>query len=296
MFLKPCIRKSLAGIEDAQDRCAQCFSYSAGWFMQQGKMEEAIDRCNLVIEEFLPKYDEADLIGIYHLFFPILRVLKWYGHVRRAKEVFEKLMPDNRTHPIMGPLRKPILLLLNLWNDAEGDTKYDEENLVDDVTMVLEFDVTDFTDNVFTAIGFSLKSFIAELCLLLAQRLDSDSCSRVSLIQKGIRFSLVADDRLKGSNKKVKHLLAFGAHRAVFSELLKLVQDDNDQPLGSVYDQEIATFNGSFSRDETSKSLANRLVLRKSVSALSDSPNTKKGKLTISSHDASSTKHSSSSH
>ena len=62
----------------AQDRCAQCFAYSAVWLMQLGKIREAIERCELVMMDLVPKYDKKDVLGILNVFIPIIRVLKWH--------------------------------------------------------------------------------------------------------------------------------------------------------------------------------------------------------------------------
>ena len=190
---------------DAQDRCAQCFAYSAVWLMQLGKINAAIERCELVIVDIIPTYDKKDILGILNLFIPIIRVLKWHGRIERARKCFEE-MPDNPEHR-MGSMRRPMLLLLSLCSDDSVASSYDTDNLENDTALALELDFPDIFDSVFTSTCWSMKSFIAELCLQLALKLEPSCSSRYALIQKGIRFSLIADERIRGENRKIKHMI-----------------------------------------------------------------------------------------
>jgi hypothetical protein len=95
MIYLPDVHPKLLTNTYAQERCAQCFaySYSAALLMQLGKIREAIERCELVIKDLVPKYDKRDVLGILNLFRTI-RVLKWHVGINRARTVFEHYMPE----------------------------------------------------------------------------------------------------------------------------------------------------------------------------------------------------------
>lgn len=215
--------------------------------MQQGKIDEAIERCELVVANVLPTYDPTDVQGILNIFIPLIRVLKWNGRIHRAREVFETMMPEAAGHR-MAIVRKPMLLLLSLCsNDYKSTSAYSSGSLEEDATLALRLDVPEIFDKVHTSNGWSMQSFTAELCLELARRLDQISSMRNALIQRGIQLSFVADGRIRGEQNKIKHLIAYEAHRAVYSDLLKLAERDAAVSAGCVYDTESYTYEESIS-------------------------------------------------
>jgi hypothetical protein len=234
MIYLPDVHPKLLTKTYAQDRCAQCFAYSAVWLMQLGKIREAIERCELVMTDLVPKYDKKDVLGILNVFIPIIRVLKWHGGINRARAVFEQYMPEAPEHRL-GKMRRAMLLLLSLCSDDSGASSYNVDNLESDIALVLELDFPDMFDGVFTSICWSMKSFVAELCLELARRLEPCCSARYELIQKGIRCSLVADERVRGQNKKVKHIVAHKSHQAVYADLFTLASSDASLNVDTIY-------------------------------------------------------------
>jgi len=151
MIYLPDVHPKLLTKTYAQDRCAQCFAYSAVWLMQLGKIPEAIERCELVIEDLIPKYDKKDVLGILNLFIPVIRVLKWHGGINRAKAVFEQYMPEAPEHRL-GKMRQPMLLLLSLCSDDDsGAGSYNTDNLESDIALVLELDFPEMFEKGFTS-------------------------------------------------------------------------------------------------------------------------------------------------
>ena len=129
-----------------------------------------------------------------------------------------------------------MLLLLSLCsNDYKSTSAYSSGSLEEDAKLALELDVPEIFDKVHTSNGWSMQSFTAELCLELARRLDQISSMRNALIQRGIQLSFVADGRIRGEQNKIKHLAAYEAHRAVYSDLLKLAERDAAVSAGCVY-------------------------------------------------------------
>lgn len=128
------------------NRCAITYAVSALWYLQKGQPKQAIQRCDQVINEILPSYDKKDLVGLYHIFWPIIRVLKWNGEVDKAREFYTKWAPDGiESHFSVGPLHKPMCLLLKIC-DGNPDGDYETDDMAADIDMILEFDAPDMTD------------------------------------------------------------------------------------------------------------------------------------------------------
>jgi len=83
---------------------------------------------------------------LYHIFWPIIRVLKWNGEVDKAREFYTKWAPDGiENHFSVGPLHNPMCLLLKIC-DGNPDGDYETDDMVADIDMILEFDAPDMTD------------------------------------------------------------------------------------------------------------------------------------------------------
>ena len=132
----------------AVNRCAITYAISALWYLQKGQPKQASQRCEQVINEILPTYDTKDMIGLYHIFWSIIRVLKWNGAVDKAREMYKKWAPDGvEDHFAVGMIHKPMCLLLNICDgNPDGNYDYETEDMEADIEMVLEFDAPDMTD------------------------------------------------------------------------------------------------------------------------------------------------------
>ena len=235
------------------------FATSALWYLQRGQIDKAIERCDYVIDQVLPSYDNKDIIGLYHIFIQIGRVLKWNGHVDKARGLYEKIMPDAAdTHFAVGCIHKSMSLLLRVCEG--GSLCYDIEP--GDIEHALTCDVSDMTDYNFTADGWSMKSMTAELCLSLARRLDAGDPNRERLVDRGILMATVAQERVKASNGMVKHVLAYEANRDIHLELLLLAKEEVAVSRAVIYDR----------NEQLRRSLSNR---RDSMNGLKDSVTSK---------------------
>ena len=217
----------------AVDRCAVCIATSALWYMQLGQIDAAIERCNYVAQHVLPTFDESDTIGMFTCLMAIIRVLKWNNHVDRARELYEQYIPEGtENHFAVGCIHLPLSLLLKV---CEGSSlKYSVAD--SDIELALNFEVNDFSDNIFTSDGWSMNSLGAELCLHLARRLKPGEGQREDLLKKGIQLSSVADSRVKSSHGLVKHIIAYEAHRDVYLNLLGMAGIDAKTPRKSVFE------------------------------------------------------------
>ena len=211
----------------ARDRCAICYASSALWYLQKGEINNAIERCDYVIDHILPHYDKSDILGLYSVFTALIRVLKWNGEVGKALEAYSTNMPHNaHTHWAVGSLQKPTLLLLQI---CEGSShQYNEDSMSQDIETVLSCEVTEQEGSFFSHYGWSMNTLVAELCMLLAQRLEADDTSRKRLIDRGIMMARIAQRRTTTTNGKVKHMLAFEANKDVYKKLVQLAERDSD--------------------------------------------------------------------
>ncbi|KAL3770882.1 hypothetical protein ACHAW5_003970 [Stephanodiscus triporus] len=220
----------------AVNRCAVTFAVSSLWHLQKGETEKAIQRCEQVIKEILPSYDKKDMIGLYHIFWPVIRVLKWNGLADKAREFYNEWAPAGiESHFAMGVLHKPMCLLLKICDGSS--VQYSAEDLAADIDMALSFDVPDMTDLILICDGWSVKTMAAELCLHLARRLNPGNISRERLIDRGIHMSTMAMTRATTSDGMIKHILAYDAHKGIDDRLLNLRKEDNAVSREIVYDR-----------------------------------------------------------
>eukprot|EP00546_Thalassionema_frauenfeldii_P017555 CAMPEP_0178896542 /NCGR_PEP_ID=MMETSP0786-20121207/1237_1 /TAXON_ID=186022 /ORGANISM="Thalassionema frauenfeldii, Strain CCMP 1798" /LENGTH=682 /DNA_ID=CAMNT_0020566969 /DNA_START=463 /DNA_END=2511 /DNA_ORIENTATION=+ len=218
------------------DRCAVSFATSAIWYLQTSKIDKAIERCDYVIDRILPIYDKKDVIGTAHILCNIIRVLKWNGHVDKAREAYTNFIPDGaENHFAFGCTHKPMSLLLRICD--ESSEEYNAENISEDIDMIMSSDVDDMTDFNCMADGWSMKSMIAEVCLHLARRLNAGDPAKESLIDRGILMATVASKRVKASNGMVKHIMAYEAHKDVHKNLLVLANEEVTAVRSIVYDE-----------------------------------------------------------
>mmetsp|Transcript_30873 Transcript_30873/g.46822 ORF Transcript_30873/g.46822 Transcript_30873/m.46822 type:complete len:375 (-) Transcript_30873:97-1221(-) len=251
------------------DRCAVGFATSALWLLQQGDVERAIERCEYVIKNILPSYDEKDIIGLFTMLLPIVRVLKWNGNADRAYEVYEKYTPDGiENHFAFGALHKPMLLLLKLCSNDSSDQFNSLESMSDDIELALTFEPTDQAEQFYTCECWSMKSLCAELCVRLACQLKPGNPVRDDLIRKGILMSTAANQLAIASNGTIKHILAYEGNSGIHVELLQLAKEDTGFARGIFHEEE------SGMEHLTDSSLSNGFS-RKLVVSASESANVK---------------------
>ena len=220
----------------AQDKCSHGFAMSAIWYMQQGKTERAIEQCDFVIANVLPKYDQKDALGLFNLLIPLIRVLKWNGHVSRAKQILDEYVSEeiSRSTTGVGSLQRPISLLLSICDDPQYEINGE------DIDLALKVDVPEMLDNVFMANAWSMKSMVAEICLHLAEKLRNSSGQKELLVRRGIRLSLIADEKMKDGRGRIKHLAAYNAHKTILSKLLVMASKCASEPISSAHDDQLS--------------------------------------------------------
>lgn len=211
------------------NRCAITFAASALWYLRQGKTDKAVDRCDEVEREILPAFDKKDMLGSFHIFGPIIRVLRGCGEVDKAREFYFKWSPPGiENHFAVGMLHRPMCLLLTICDGSSAEYDMEnEEKVASDIELALSFDTPDMTNLVYLCDGWSVKSMAAELCLHLARRLKHGDVSRAKLLERGIEMSTRCDQQTKTSDGCIKHFMAHDGHKGIHSRLLALSMNDN---------------------------------------------------------------------
>ena len=211
------------------DRSAQCYSQSALWYYMLGNTDEALRMCEYVIDDLLPKMDPKNVLNSCELILPLIRILKNRGQERRMRKLFDEHVVQN-FHRHFGkdgvtpclPVFRPLLLLLDVCSEDE-----DCPDLVDGVEWLVSDDENgvppDFLDSVYTKFCWSPNSMVAELCLRLAKRI-SNQRDKVVLIEKGLRLSRKADQKMKDIEGNVKFQIAYEMHEPIYNEIKQLAE------------------------------------------------------------------------
>jgi len=173
------------------DRAAQSISLSALWLVEVGKTKEALETCDKVSRELIPKMDPRNVHNSFIMLFPTLWVMKDNGMSLRAKDLFkehvldafdEHFGKDGSTACL--PLFRPIMMLLDLDGNQEND--------VDELESYLSWALCEenlrfgpFLNNAMASFGRIVDSVSAEICLLLAKRVDSRK-EKAILVEQGL--------------------------------------------------------------------------------------------------------------
>jgi hypothetical protein len=172
------------------DQAAQTFGLAALWQMALGETAKALEICQRIVSELMPKMDERNVHNSCLIVYPILWALKDCGYPGEARDHFDHfVVTPFQTHFGQGattsclPLYDPILVLLDLASGDVDDESFqaylewatDGNNLKFDSVM----------NNVMGHYGRCPDSISAETCLLLAERMPPGG-DKLNLIQAGL--------------------------------------------------------------------------------------------------------------
>lgn len=204
------------------DRVAQCFSIAATWEMLLDKKQSALDRCEFVIRELLPKMDPKNVHNNFCLLYPVIRILKDH-EAARMKSLFEEhvvakfdeyFSAEDAVTPCL-IIFKPLSLLLELYID---EAKFAWR---DDVGEVIEWAATecngvapDILDAAVMNFGWNFHTITAELCLRLS-KIAVDEQVKGKLLSKA--HDLCIDAR--ANHQKIKYPFAFQENERILAEL-----------------------------------------------------------------------------
>jgi len=176
----------------ASDRVAQAFSHSVNFNNALGRTQAALDTCNYIVEEIVPKSDPKNIHNTFVLLYAVIITLKENGLALKARDVFQARIVDMfEEHfgpggsTLSKPMFKPIMTLLSLV----GDSCWEAEKI--DECTAWALDETNFERMMKTEMGWAAFSaspiaVYGEICFNLAKRRADTDESRSRLIQKAI--------------------------------------------------------------------------------------------------------------
>ncbi|KAL9178549.1 hypothetical protein ACHAXT_001887 [Thalassiosira profunda] len=161
----------------ASDRVAQAFAHSVNFHNALGKTQTALDTCDYIVEEIVPKSDPKNIHNMFCLVYAIVIFLDENGLAWKARDLFQERVVD-AFYEHFGPggstpskaLFRPLLTMLDLH--AKEDQEMD--NL--DELVAWAFDEKNFEqkltpgDKVWASFSANPKAVTAEICFSLAKR------------------------------------------------------------------------------------------------------------------------------
>lgn len=176
------------------DRTAQCISLSAIWHVEVGNIDEALRTCDFVICELMPKMEPSNVHNSGVILSPVIWILKDNGMALKAKDLFEKYVVnafnqyfDEGATTFLLAMYDPTVIMLDLHGNQGGEVA----NLDRYLSWALCDDNLRFGDvikNAMLIYGLELDCISAEICLLLARRVNN-SDQKETLIKKGLLLS-----------------------------------------------------------------------------------------------------------
>lgn len=173
------------------DRAAQSISVSAVWFLEVGKMNEALETCDVVMNELLPKMNPRNVHNSCVLLLPIFWILRDHEKASLVKDAFQERVVDafkeyygeGGSTPIMY-LHSPMLMLLDLHLNKKGELERFEEYLRwASCEDNLRFGTR--ANSGCLVFGGPIDCISADICLLLAKRVECESAAKKHLISSG---------------------------------------------------------------------------------------------------------------
>eukprot|EP00529_Nitzschia_sp_RCC80_P008654 CAMPEP_0113477568 /NCGR_PEP_ID=MMETSP0014_2-20120614/20275_1 /TAXON_ID=2857 /ORGANISM="Nitzschia sp." /LENGTH=1168 /DNA_ID=CAMNT_0000370667 /DNA_START=246 /DNA_END=3755 /DNA_ORIENTATION=- /assembly_acc=CAM_ASM_000159 len=220
--------------EYGTDRAAQSFSKSTLWLPQLGDKQQRIDEtCNHVLDQLIPFMDPENVLNSFEMLLPIIYTHKLRGETKIVERALETYVMKNyhtyfeskgKFTPCAEVL-KPMSTLLSLCSDPDNFPNIEDavEWMVQDNSGV----PSDFLDNIYMKMCWSMLSLTAEVCLRLAERLIKTNGAmndvRV-LVEKGLKLAKQAEKKLTNKKGHVVYPIAYAIHGPVYCELKEVAQ------------------------------------------------------------------------
>lgn len=220
------------------DHCANTISLSSLWLLYLDRPTDALKTSNDVIACILPAIDgRNNMLGLTLLLMPVVFVLKFHGEEERAQRLFDESIAQAFGNDSKSPAKaiiRPVMMLLTLARiesrtpvaDTNGDATPHYADLNADIAWMLEGEekVTDWSDTIFTNIGWSPYSILADVCLHLALQVSKnkkncDPNTKAALIGEGLRFFELAEKKMKDIDGNVVLPIPYFLHERVGKEL-----------------------------------------------------------------------------
>lgn len=201
---------------------------SALWLVEVGNTHEALSTCDLVICDLIPKMEPRNVHNSFVMLFPIIWVLKDNGMALRAKDSFETHVVNafqeyfgDGAFTFFLPLYDPIVMLMDLYGNQDDE--------VEDFEVYLSWGLCEDKlrfgeqlNNVMINFGRNMDSISAEICLLLAKRVNCASKKK-----KLIKAGLALGEEAVEMSRRLKSYPCLRRTLPILRELERIVQDED---------------------------------------------------------------------
>ncbi len=212
----------------ASDRCAQNFGFTANCYLHLGQVDKALEICDYIEIEILPKMNPKNVHNSAANIMPALWIWRDHGQAERSlsafrkyiKEPFDEHFGKDGSTPFL-PTFKPIDVLLTLTLFMEGKLKTFDEKFFDIAMDVSNLETSTNMENALGNFGRGPNSIGAEICLILF-KLTDDPERKKKLLENGVKLANLSIKGLDGSNGSPKFLTGYCQIEPIHRELMDL--------------------------------------------------------------------------
>ena len=217
----------------ASDRCAQNFGCTANCYMRLGQVDKALELCDYIEYEMMPKMNPKNIHNSAVMTFPIIWILKDNGQVDRAKDVLHKFVQDpfdihigkDGSTPFL-PAFKPYKICLEVASYMEGNLESFDDTYYDWALDIDNLKLNPKTDIGIGNFGRSVMSASAETCLRLSKLVPQEEIEkRKTYIRNGLEISKIALSTCDGSSDGMKIHTPYAQVKPVYDELQILAEE-----------------------------------------------------------------------
>jgi len=175
------------------DCAAASFSRSAIWHLQECYGMRAIETCQIVLSDIIPKMEPSNVYNTTRLIYPILWVMQDLGKAAEARVAFEEHVVEKFklyhgegiTTVSNWPLYASILMVLDLASHRSEEKIEREDEYKAWAMNIKNLQFGSISNISMAHFGRAPDSISAEICLFLAER-SMDKVERAALLQNGI--------------------------------------------------------------------------------------------------------------
>lgn len=212
--------------EYSSDHCADILSAAVSWLCYVDRKEEALARCDCIIEEILPVIGEREFNSLTLVLYPIFLLYKDMGRDKatEALELYKKhvIQPTEgeKRHPVVANLIIPMTIILNCRSSGGGDTYV---SMKDDISYVLNDEEEKYPAwlkaSSVSYFDVSICSLYAEACLCLSRMNECNKEAREALLKEGHLYLDLSDASLKTEDGNITSTLAYSHYSRILSDI-----------------------------------------------------------------------------
>lgn len=213
------------------DRSAQNFAVTANCLYRLGRVKDALQLCNKIINDMMPQMDLKNIHNSAIMMFPLLWILKNERMSKKAANAFDKYVIDpfylhygknGKTFTLS--LFKPIKVLLSISMFLEGHIKKLDANFFSWALEETSFPLNYSFNKSAASFGRCGASIGSEICLILSKQTD-DVDMKIQLVRRG--WDLV-QEAMKIAVVCGEHQTAYIDTKPIYDELNELIASSDD--------------------------------------------------------------------